>query len=215
MVELATVGLILIGLAFLFLGATFSSYGVAGLGLAVGAGAGYLLAPEIGGYVGLAGTEAAIAVGAVGAILGLMLAYALLSLAVAVLAFVIGTYAGLSGLSGVLVDGGGLVEVVVAVVIGLVLALVAMLLTKTMMVLITSFLGAAMASQSITREALMAAQADLTPDPLYFDLISPLFLGLFVLGILAQFGLFRFGYVTRLLSILPGVRPLRDRARGE
>ncbi len=215
MVELATAALILIGLAFLFFGATFSSYGVAALGLAVGAGAGYLLAPEIGGYVGLAGPQATIAGGAVGAILGVMLAYALLSLAVGLLAFVIGTYAGLSGLSGVLVDGGGLVEVVVAVVIGIVLALVATLLTKTMMVFITSFVGAALASQSVTREALMAAQADLTPDPLYFDLISPLFLGLFVLGVLAQFGLFRFGYVTRLLSVLPGVRPLRDRARGE
>ncbi len=213
MVELATVAMIVVGLAFLFFGAAFSSYGVTALGLAVGAGSGYLLAPSIGGVIGLAGLQATAIAVIVGAIIGVLLGYMLLSLAVGAVGFVVGTYVGLSGLSGMLVEGGTYVELVVAVGLGLVLALAGMALTKTMMVLITSFIGAALASRSLTTDAMIEAQAQLSPEPLYFEFVSPLFLGLFVLGILSQFGLFRFGYVTRLLSILPGVRPLRDRAR--
>lgn len=216
MVEPATVGLVLVGLAFLFFGATFSSWGVSALGLVVGAVSGYLLAPSIAGALGVASLGATAALVLVGAVVGILLGYALLSLAVGAIAFLIGTYVGLSALAELLVDGGTLIEIPVAIGIGLVCAVIGTFLTKTMMVILTAFVGAALASMAVTPESFLTARANVTLDPLLFDVTAPLFLGLFVLGILAQFGLFKFGYVARLLTILPGVRPLRNkRARGE
>lgn len=215
MVEPATVGLILVGLAFLFFGATFSSYGVSALGLVVGSVSGYLLAPTIASTAGIPTAGATAGAVLIGAIIGVVLGYMLLSLAVSVIAFVIGTYVGMSALAELLVDGGTMVEIPVAVGIGLVCAVLASFLTKTMMVFLTAFVGAALASLSISVEALLTAHEAVTVEPLLFDVTTPLFIGLFVLGVLAQFGLFKFGYVAKLLTILPGVRPLRNRAGSE
>lgn len=215
MVEPSTVALVVVGLAFLFFGATFSSYGVSALGLVVGGTGGYLIAPSLAGVIGLAG-PAAIAIAVIaGALIGAILSYVLLSMAVAAIAFVVGTYLGLSVVATALVDGGMLVQVPVAIGVGLVLAVLGMVLTKTMMVFLTAFIGAALASLSVSAGDLSAAQAALHPEPLLFDVTAPVFLALLVLGVLTQFGLFKFGYVTRLLGILPGVRPLRNRAGGE
>ena len=213
MVEPTTVAFVVVGLALLFFGATFSSWGVSALGLLVGGSAGYVLAPTVAGVVGLAGTAGVAVAVAIGAVIGIVLGYVLLSMAVAAIAFIIGTYVGLAVVAGALVDGGSLVVIPVAIGVGLVLAVLGMLLTKTMMVFLTAFVGAAFASTSVGASDFLAAQAALSLDPILFDLASPVFLGLFVLGVLTQFGLFRFGYVTKLLSILPGVRPLRNRAR--
>lgn len=211
MIEPAAIGLVVIGAAFLFFGAAFSSYGVSALGLLMGGATGYLLAPTLAGVLGLTGTVATGGAVVVGAIAGVLLGYALLSLAVGAIAFVVGTYVGLSVVAGLLVDGGALVEIPVAIAFGIVLALLGTVMTKTMMVLLTAFVGAALASRTITLEGLNTAAADVTPDPLLFDVTAPLFVGLFVLGVLSQFGLFKLGYVTRLLRILPGGRPLRNR----
>lgn len=215
MVEPSTVVLVLVGLALLFFGATFSSYGVGAMGLLVGGIGGYLLAPSIAGVAGLAGPVAVVAGVVAGALLGAVLSYVLLSMAVAGIAFVIGTYVGMSVVAGALVDGGTLVQLPVAIGCGLVLAVLGMVLTKTIMVLLTAFVGAALASLSVTAGDLAAAQAALRPGPLLFDVTGLAFLALFALGVLTQFGLFKFGYVGKLLGILPGVRPLRNRAGGE
>lgn len=212
MVEPVAIGVVLVGVAFLLFGAAFSSYGVSALGLTVGAGSGYLLAPTVADTFAVSSLLATGGSIVVGAIVGILLGYALLSLAVGLIAFVLGTYVGLTVVAGYIVEGGGNVEIVVAVGFGLVLALLGTILTKTMMVLLTSFVGAALASRSVTPSAIETAGTDLTIDPLLFD-ISPLVIGLFVVGVLVQFGLIRLGYVTRLLGILPGVRPLRDRGR--
>lgn len=216
MVELATVAFILVGAVFLFSGAAFSSYGVSALGLVIGGSGGYLLAPAIAGAAGI--PVLGVMVGAVigGAILGVILSFALMSLAVGAIAFVIGSYVGMAVVAGILVDGGTYTQLPVAIGFGLVLALLGTVMTKTMMVFLTSFVGAALASRSITLSGLSDAHANVTPDPLLFDVTAPLFLGLFALGVLSQFGLFKLGYVAKLLTILPGVRPLRNRAgRGE
>jgi hypothetical protein len=46
----------------------------------------------------------------------------------------------------------------------------------------------------------------LTVEPLLFDPTALPFLAVFVLGVLSQFGLFKFGYVTTLVGLLPGAR---------
>lgn len=213
MVEAMTIAVIAVGAAFLFFGATFSSYGVTALGLLVGGSVGYFLAPTIAATAAIAGTPALVASILIGAVIGAVLSYVLLSMAVASLAFVIGSYVGMAVVAGAIVDGGTLVQAPVAIGFGLVCAVIAMVMTKTMMVLLTSFVGAALASRSVTVSDLSSAAETFHPEPLLFDVTALLFLGLFALGVLTQFGLFKLGYVTRLLAILPGVRPLRNRGR--
>lgn len=215
MVDLIAIAVIVVGLAFLFFGAAFSSWGVSALGLVVGGGAGYLLAPSIAGVIGVPAMGATVVAVLIGAAIGVILGYVLLSMAVGAIAFVLGVYVGYSALAGLLVDGGIIVEVVVAIAIGLVLGAIATVMTKTMMVVLTAFFGATLASQSITVDSLQSAHANVTLDPLLVDVTAPLFLGLFVLGLLTQFGLFKFGYVTRLLNVLPGSRPLRNKSRSD
>jgi hypothetical protein len=83
------------------------------------------------------------------------------------------------------------------------------------MVFITSFLGATLASRAVTESDIDDAEL-LEPDPILFDPAGePLFLGLFVFGVLFQLGLFKFGYVTRILSYLPGASILTDREESE
>jgi hypothetical protein len=214
MVTPIDVGFVLAGIVLLFAGAALSIYSVGGLGLLLGGGGGYLVAPTIGGLVGLEGIAATGAGVLIGALLGVAVTYVLLSMAVAAIAFVVGIYAGLV-LADPLVGANSLpVTIVVALGVGVGAAFLGTFLTRTTMIAITSFVGAALASQSVTLEGFEQAQADVTLDPLLFDLTEPVFFGLFALGILSQFGLFKLGYVAKLVTWLPGAMVFSDDRKG-
>jgi hypothetical protein len=211
MVSIIGIATVVAGLVLLFAGAALSIYGVAVLGILVGGAGGYLFAPTIGGLIGLEGLVAIVAASAIGSLAGLVVTYLLLSMAVAAVSFVAGTYAGLVVVAPLMGEGSGLLVYPIAIVVGIVAAILGSFLTKSMMVLISSFVGATLASGSVTAADLASAQADLTLDPLLIDPVSPIFLVLFVFGVLTQFGLFKFGYVTKLVSVLPGASVLQDR----
>ncbi len=204
-------GLVLAGLLLAFVGAAASVYAVTLTGLLVGAGAGYLLAPNAVGLVAVDGTALTAGVVAVGGLFGGVLAYAGLSFAVVGIGAVVGGFAGrfavapryaadAGGIEGTaLLVGGALAGVAVGALFGVIL-------TRTTLVVSTALVGAAFASRSLTPARFEAAAADATVEPLLFDLSAPAFLGVFVLGVLSQFGLFRLGYVTRLVGLLPGAR---------
>ena len=214
MVDVITIAFVLGGAVLLLSGAVLSSYGVGIMGLFLGGGSGYLLAPTIAGALGLEGVIAIAVTVVGGALVGVALTYALLSVAIAAISFVMGTFIGFTTLAPVLVDGSWFVEWAVALGIGIAAAAFGMFLTKTTMVLITSFLGAALASRSLTADGFIAAQTNVSLDPLLFDVTAPLFMGLFVLGVLSQFGLFKLGWLTKLVPRLPQRDPLRGREPG-
>jgi hypothetical protein len=211
MVELIGVALILAGGVLLAFGAALSVYGVALLGAVLGGGAGYMIAPTIGGAIGLSGAVAAIAAVGIGVVAGVIVAYTVLSMVVAIAGFAVGTLLGvyfvsdLAGVSGMLPKAG------VALGTGIVLAFLAMFLTKTALIGITAFLGAAFASTELTIGSFETAGADLTIDPLVVSLENPIFLGLFALGVLTQFGLFKLGWFGKIAGALPGASVIRDR----
>ena len=213
MVELLDVAFVVGGAVLLFFGAVLSIYGVALLGAALGAGGGYLFAPTVGGFVGLEGMLATAAAIPIGAIAGVMLTYLLLSFAVAAVSFLVGLYFGTVVIAPA-VGTTGLVGIGVGVAVGLLAAAVGSIMTKTMMILITSAMGAALVSRQLTLSALEAAQSELAIEPLVFE-PDPVFVGLFALGVLSQLGLFKLGWVTKLVAALPGARRLRDRGEDE
>ena len=215
MVNVIAIALVLGGLALLFAGAALSVYGVGLLGVLVGGGAGYLFAPTIGGAIGVDGLLAVPVAVALGVVVGLGVTYLLLSLAIAGVSFVAGMYLGLVAVAPLLTGGSGLLAYPVALVVGGVAAALGSILSRTMLIFVSSFVGATLVSRSLTAADVAAAGTQLSPDPLLFDLFSPLFLGLFVLGVLSQFGLFKFGYVTKLVAVLPGARVLSDRGEDE
>jgi hypothetical protein len=210
MVELIGIAVILVGLVLLFAGAALSVYGVAVLGVMVGGGVGYLFAPTIGDFLGLGELLAVVVATAIGIVAGLVAAYLLLSMAVAALSFVVGVYAGLVLLSA-FVGGDSVMIYPGALVVGIVAAALGSFLTKSVLVIVTSFVGATLVSGSLTVSAVTQASEQLTLEPLLFDVADPILLGLFALGILTQFGLFKFGYVTKLVGMLPGASVLTDR----
>lgn len=214
MVELLDVAFVLGGAVLLFFGAVLSVYGVGLLGAIVGAGGGYLVAPTIGGFVGVEGLVATIIAIPIGAVGGILLTYLLLSLAVAAISFLVGSYFGMVAVAPAL-GNTGLAAAGIAVGVGLAAAVLGSLMTKTMMVFITSAMGAALVSRQLTISGLRTAQSDLTLDPLIFEITAPIFLVLFVLGVLSQFGLFKLGWVTGLVARLPGARRLRNRGDDE
>lgn len=213
MVELLDIAFVLGGAVLLFFGAVLSVYGVALLGAGLGAGGGYLFAPTIGGFVGLEGLLATAAAIPIGAIAGVMLTYLLLSFAVAAVSFLVGIYFG-TALVAPAVGTAGLAGIGVGVAVGLLAAAVGSIMTKTTMILITSAMGAALVSRQLTLRALEAAQSELAVEPLVFE-PEPLFVGLFALGVLSQLGLFKLGWVAKLVAVLPGARRLRDRGEDE
>ena len=112
------VGLLAAGAVLLFFGTALSVYGVALLGAVVGGGGGYLFAPTVAEALGVAGPfSTAIAVG-IGLLVGAVLAYSLLSVAIAATSFVVGVYLGIVVLAGLLVDGPAHMEWIVAIGIG-------------------------------------------------------------------------------------------------
>lgn len=211
MVELFDVAFVVGGAVLLFFGAVLSVYGVALLGAVVGAGGGYLIAPTIGGFVGVQGLLATVVAIPIGAVAGIVLTYLLLSFAVAAISFAVGSYFGMVAIAPALGYTGTAVGIAVAIGVGLAAAVVGSLMTKTMMVLITSAVGAALVSRQLTLDGLRTAQTELTLDPLIFEATAPIFLVLFALGVLSQFGLFKLSWVTGLVARLPGARQLRNR----
>lgn len=214
MVEPIGIALIVGGAVLLFSGAALSVYGAALLGAVLGGGGGYLVAPTIAGAAGIEGAAGvALAVGA-GAVVGVGITYVLLSMAIAAMAFVVGIYLGVVLVDPVVGGDSLLITIAAGVGTGIGLAFLGMFLTRTTMVIITSFIGAALASRSITLEGITdAAEGFPTLDGLVFEATAPLFLGLFVLGVLSQFGLFKLGWVAKIVTILPGATILRDDRR--
>jgi len=210
MVELLAIALVVGGAILLFSGAALSVYGVGLLGAVIGGSGGFLIAPTIGGLLGFEGLVAVVAGIGVGVLAGVAVTYALLSFAIAAVSFVVGTFLGLVAIAPVLVDGPGFLVYPVALGIGIGAAVLGMFATKTAMVLVTAGAGATLVSRSVTLADLTAAQSQLAVDPLLFDVTAPLFLGLFGLGVLSQFGLFRLGYVTALVGLLPGASVFTD-----
>lgn len=213
MVDLLGIGIILGGAVLLFAGAALSIYGVAILGVVVGGVGGFLLGPSIGGLLGLEGLLAVVVATALGSIVGVLMTYLLLSMAIAALSFVAGTFAGLVVLNAVFPEASMSLLSPAAMVVGVAAAALGSFLSKTVLVFVTSFVGATLVSGSMTLSDIQTAGAKLSLDPIVFDLWSPVFLVLFVLGVLTQFGIFKFGYVTKIVSVLPGASVLRDRGR--
>ncbi|MDZ5810402.1 phosphate ABC transporter permease [Halorubrum sp. AD140] len=204
-------GLVGAGLLLAFVGAAVSVYAVTLTGVLVGGGAGYLAAPNLAGVVAVDGLVLTGTAVALGAAVGGFLAYAGLSFAVVAIGGLVGGFAGrfavgplyaadAAGIEGtLLLVGATLAGVAVGALFGFVLS-------RTTLVVSTAFLGAAFASRSLTPATLNAAAAGPSVEPLLFDVSAPAFLAVFVLGALSQIGLFRFGYVTRLVGLLPGAR---------
>lgn len=211
MVDALAIGMVAAGVVLLFAGAALSVYGAGLLGAVLGGGGGYLVAPTIAGAASVEGPAGvAVAVG-VGALVGVGITYVLLSMAIAAMGFAVGTYLGVVAIDPVVGTDSLAMTVGVGLGTGVALAFLGMLLTRTTLVIITSFIGAALASQSITADGIVNAADEFpTLDPIVFDATEPLFLGLFALGVLAQFGLFKLGWVTKIAGLLPGASVLRD-----
>ncbi|WP_128903900.1 phosphate ABC transporter permease [Halorubrum amylolyticum] len=211
MITPLSAGLVVAGLLLAFVGAAVSVYAVTITGVLVGAGAGYLAAPNLAGVLGADGLVLVGGAAALGAAVGGVLAYAGLSFAVVAIGGIVGGFAGrfavgpmyaadAAGMEGtLLLVGATLAGVAVGALLGFVMS-------RTTLVVSTALIGAAFASRSITPATLDAAAAQTTVQPLLFDVTAPAFLAVFVLGALSQLGLFRFGYVTKLVGLLPGAR---------
>lgn len=211
MLDGIAIAFVVVGLVLLGAGATLSTYAVAGVGLLLGGGAGYLVAPTLGGALGLAGPAAVVGAIAAGALLGLVVTYLLLSVTVAAISFVVGTYAGLTIVVPLFLSGSWYVEWGGALAVGLAAAAFGVVMTRTALVFVTAFLGAALVSRSLTPESFSEAQAATSVDPLVFDATAPLFLGLLAFGVALQIGLFRLSWVRRTVRRLPGGRTIRNR----
>jgi hypothetical protein len=211
--ELVIIGLVLAGLVLVFFGAALSVYGTALMGFLIGAGGGYVLAPQLLGAFGSQG-PVAFAVGVLaGGALGAALAYVALSFATAVPAFVVGAYVGLFVITPVFTNG-GLVKYLVMVAAGIAGAVLGFTLTKFALMFVTAFVGAALASGQVGLASLTAARETLSPAPVLFDPLAtatlagaevPLFGALFLLGVISQVGLFKLGWVTRFATVVPGI----------
>jgi hypothetical protein len=221
--ELVDIGLVLAGLVLVFFGAALSVYATALLGFLIGAGGGYVLAPQLVGAFGAGGVVAFAAAVVVGGALGAALAYVALSFATAIPAFVVGAYIGLYVITPIFTEG-GLVRYLVMIVAGFVAAAIGFTLTKFALMFITAFVGAAFASGAVTLSNLTAVRDSFSLDPILFDPLGatpllgvevPLFGALFVLGVLSQIGLFKLGWVARLATVIPGVGRVLGDGNGE
>lgn len=211
MVDLLSVVLIVAGLVLLFGGAALSVYGVALLGMAIGGGMGYLVAPTIGGLIGVDGPIVVVIVVGIGLVLGAALSHVVLSMTISILGFAVGAFFGRVVIAPALFDAAWYLDWGVGLVVGIAAAMAAVVYARTVLVIVTSALGAALASHNVTIAGLTDAQDALSLDPLSFGLFEPLFLALLILGLLAQFGLFKLGYVTKLVKRLPGASIISDR----
>lgn len=211
MVSLLSIALVLAGLVFLFAGAALSKYGVALLGMAIGAGMGYLLAPTIGGLVGFEGLGVTVVLVLLGIVLGVALAYLVLSMTIAILSFAVGAFFGRAVLAPAMFDAAWYLDWGVGLLVGIAAAVASVAFTRTVLILLTSAVGAALVSREISTTRLRAAQEGFSIEPLSFELLAPIFFVLFIFGLLTQFGLFKLGYVTALAKRLPGAGVIANR----
>lgn len=210
-IELVDAALILAGLLLAFVGAALSVYAVTLTGFLVGAGAGFVLAPNLVSFVAVEGVILSAGAVLVGGALGAFLAYSGLSFAVLGIGAVVGAFLGRFAIGPIYVaDAGGLEGTLLlagatlgGIAIG---ALFGFVMTRTTLIFSTAFIGSALGTDQLTMTEFDVAQSQVAFDPLLFDPTAPLFLGVFVLGILTQLGLFKFGYVAKLVAILPGAR---------
>ncbi|QHS16018.1 phosphate ABC transporter permease [haloarchaeon 3A1-DGR] len=203
--EAVDVALVIAGLLLAFVGAAVSVYAVTLTGFLVGGGIGSLIAPSLAGVVGLEGFALSAVAVLVGGVAGAVLAYAGLSVAVLGIGAVVGAFLGRFAVGPFYVEG--LLPLAGATLAGMAAgALLGFVLTRTTLVFSTGFIGAAFASRSLTVADFEAAADPLSFAPLLFDPTAPAFLAVLVLGILTQLGLFRLGYVTTLVGLLPGAR---------
>lgn len=211
MITPLSAGLVVAGLLLAFVGAAVSVYAVTLTGVLVGAGAGYLAAPSLAGVIAVDGLVLTGVAVAIGAAVGGFLAYAGLSFAVVAIGGLVGGFAGRFAVGPVYVADAAGVEgtllLVGATLAGVAVgALFGFVLSRTTLVVSTAFIGAAFASRSVTPATLDATTAQMSVEPLLFDVTAPAFLAVFALGALSQLGLFKFGYVTKLVGLLPGAR---------
>ncbi|MEF8779734.1 MAG: phosphate ABC transporter permease [Haloferacaceae archaeon] len=205
MITPVDVGLVLAGLLLAFVGAALSVYTVTLAGFLVGAGTGYVFAPSLMGAAGAEGLAATAGVAVLVGLVGAFLAYTGLSFAVMGIGGVVGAFVARFAVAPIY--AGGTLEIAAVTIVGLVVgALFGLIATKLTLVFASAFIGSAFATRSLTLEEFRAAQEALSIDPLIFEMLSPLFLAVFVLGVLFQLGLFRFGYVTKLVGLVPGAR---------
>lgn len=204
-------GVVVAGLLLAFVGAAVSVYAVSLTGFLIGAGAGYLTAPNLVGLIAVDGLVLSAVGVLLGGAIGGFLAYAGLSFAVLAIGGVVGGFAGRFAVGPLYAADAGGIEGT-ALLVGATLAGVAVgalfgfVLTRTTLVVSTAFIGAALASRSLTPASFATAAEEVTVEPLLFDPTALPFLALFVLGGLSQLGLFKFGYVTKLVGVLPGAR---------
>ncbi|WP_152424777.1 phosphate ABC transporter permease [Natronococcus jeotgali] len=194
MIDGVAAAFVLAGVALLLSGTALSVYGIVAVGLAAGAGAGSLVGPALGLEAVGPGVAAA-----VGAVVGGLGSYLLVSVAVSLLGFAVGAPLALAALSSSSAAAGWLPEWGGAVAVGLVAAVLALVLTRWVIAAITAVVGAALASRALTPEGLLAARESLTLEPLLFDVGSPTFLALVAIGFLSQFGFLSLGTLPRLL----------------
>lgn len=211
---LGTIAQVGLGLILVLFGATLSLYGVALLGGLIGGLSGYAFAPTIGDFIGLEGLVLEVVAALGGALVGIVIAYAVLSIAVAILSFLVGTLFAATTIVPNYLDASFIVELGAIIAIGVIAGLLALIFKRTLLMLVTALVGAALASLSVTIDDLQAAQTDLTIEPLAFEVASPLFLGLVILGILSQLGLFKISSVASFIASLPGSDEIEDRSGG-
>lgn len=206
MVDAIALGFVAAGLVVLFAGAVLSVYGIALLGALVGGASGWLLTAQL----GLSAPPQVAGVVGVGALAGIAITYLLLTIAIGVMGFAVGTYVGAVGSQALLEDPQLLLVAASAIAVGAIAAFLGTVFKRTLMVFVTSFVGAALASRSVEPADFDAFELS-NPDRILFDPGEPVFLALFALGVFTQLGLFKFGYVTALVAKLPGAGVLEDR----
>lgn len=202
-IEAMDVGVVLAGLLLAFVGAAVSVYAVTLTGFLIGAGAGYLAAPNLAGLLAAEGLLVSAGAVVVGGAIGAFLAYAGLSFAVLGIGALVGAFVGRFVVGPLYVDG--TIFLAGATLAGMAVgAIVGFVLTRTTLVFSTAFIGSLLASRSLTPADLEAATDPIALEPLAFDPTAPAFLAIFVLGVLSQVGLFKFGYVRKLAAVVPG-----------
>ncbi|MFP4217313.1 MAG: phosphate ABC transporter permease [Salinarchaeum sp.] len=209
----STIALVTVGLVLVFAGAALSVYSVGLLGALFGAGGGYILGSTAGTAMGIGAMGGTVLAVLIGASIGVLLTYRLLPIALGVVSIVAGTYLGGVLIAPLFVTGPWYLQWLAAVGLGFATGTVALLLTRTALIVTTAGIGAALASRSVTLADLTAASAGPSLEPLLFDVTTVPFLALVVLGILSQTGLFRLGHVRRIAALLPGADVLTNSRR--
>jgi hypothetical protein len=185
------IGLVAAGLILAFAGAALFKYTVGGVGFLSGGAGGFMLASAVAPEpVTIAGATI------VGGLVGVFLAFSLVSTVATIPGFLLGSYVAATVLD---LQGAGLdVKIIGGTVLGgIVGAALCGLLFKKVLPIVTGFLGAALATRAWTVDAFSEAASSLDPSPVVFD-PDPLFLGVFAVGALSQYGLVKLGWAKKI-----------------